>query len=102
MFILRVIIKTKSGTVGNPDSGKTDYLETNQVLGDSYNLIHKDHTPEEFERVLSLPEYKDSGLEEHAYAFLTYNNGRDIRPIYRNQDNYIMTGEGKTFSHIKE
>ena len=109
MFILRVIIKNKTSKQ-EESSGLhatyTEHLQTNQVLGDSYNLIEKSYNPIEFESAADVYYGKDCDKSDRhrssAYAFIVYKEGTAMRPLYQNQDAYIMTSDGKTFSRIKD
>lgn len=68
-------------------------VEMNFNLGDSYTLVTKENSPEEFEK----------GLKEHLfygdiYAFVSWNN--EILPLYKNQKNYIVSESGKTYDNL--
>lgn len=80
-----------------------DGLESNSILGSSYNLIRKDSQEKEFNRFCaSDPAAEKSGLKDSAFAIISYNDGCSWRFIYRKQHNYIMASDGKTFAHLIE
>lgn len=95
MFILRKI--TGSG------------VSVNICLNKSYNLVDEEGSPEEFKRALDhwflypgsekiLNQAHE--VNEEIYAFLLYNSGSDMMPLYKKQKNYIMTSDGKTFDNL--
>jgi len=106
MFILRVIIKNSNqGSVGQDSFDyKDEMLETNLIIGDSYKLVTKADNPNDFNTFASQffiePSSQLDLHRENTYAFIIYNHGAGIRPLYRGQDNFIMTDTGKTFSRI--
>lgn len=95
MFILRIIINQNYEPL-------CEYLQTNQIIGDSYNLIEKAFNPKEFETLADIHFGKDQSDTHRTstYAFVVYKDGSSVRPLYKNQDAYIMTSDGKTFNHI--
>lgn len=95
MFTLRVINK--------------EGLENNQVLGESYNMINRETNAEEFRKTFKIVFGKDhvADLDKTAdnytkkcYAFVVSHEGSSVRPLYKDQSNYIMTGEGKTYDNV--
>ena len=85
MFILRKLA---------PDAGKKNqYLESNEILGESYNLVQSHN--EAF--LMILEDWKFH--EETIYAFVLCDGSRPI-PLYKGMQNYIMTSDGKTFSNL--
>lgn len=74
-------------------------VESNQILGTSYNIVRKSENPKEFDRAVKelLPD-----VDASCYAFITYNSGSEIRPLYKGQTSYIMTDNGNTFSNVSE
>lgn len=79
-----------------------DGHQSNTIVGDSYNFVSKEANPEEFtlafkswHGAISVPE-EDS----ETYAFLIYEGGQKIMPLFKKQYNYIMTSDGKTFANI--
>jgi len=98
-------------------------IEMNFNLGDQYTLIQKDRNHEEFYRTAysqfghgiddewlglnngdrkkaSEAIDKDNG-DRGVFAFVSNEGGSKIFPLFEGQQNYIMTGEGKTFSRIR-
>lgn len=86
MFILRTV--TRNGD---------DTLEQNLALGDHYNIIRKGVADQEFERT-TKDVFKDSIDASRVFAYLIYERGSEVRPMYINDEYYIMTDTGKTFS----
>lgn len=70
-----------------------DGLEMNFNLGDSYTLVTKDRSPEEFEDKM-----KDHPNYDEAYAFIYWKDG--VLPLYRGQQNYIVSENGATYSNL--
>lgn len=99
-FILRTVFKN-----GDPKN----HSEINKYIGDNYQFIHREFNPADFARAfqtcfekphLSDDDPKADNFTTETYAFLHYNSGADIIPLYKNQYNYIMTESGKTFANI--
>lgn len=84
MFVLRVV--------------DVDGVEINKSLGDSYNLIEQ-HAEKDFKRCMDNI-YPSGKPDKETYAFLVYNSGGIVRPLYSTQWNYIMTASGKTFANV--
>lgn len=82
-------------------------IEMNKVIGDGYTVIDRESNYEEFKRVFehyfekrcfaNLDPEGDSDTK-NCYAFVT--NDSIIQPLYKNQQNYIMSENGKTFSNL--
>lgn len=87
MFILRVYTAKEK-------------VESNTILGKSYNLVRKTENPIEFERILN--DLFSRLNEDVIYAFIIYDQGAEFRPLYKDQHNYVMTDSGKTFSNVSE
>lgn len=75
-------------------------VEINQFVGESYTLVHKDYTPEEFKR-LHKEMFLGEDINPDSICFAFVCNGGFVQPLYSLQRNYIMTETGKTFSFIK-
>lgn len=84
MFILRKI------------TGKG--IQSNLCIGKDYVLL-REEDGKEFQDTLELEDYFKM-LKEDIYAFITYNDGKDVLPLYKSQHNYIMVSDGKTFSNL--
>ncbi len=90
MFILRQISK--------------EGIESNSIIGDSYNFIHKDINYREFCKTFELTfekSYEEDLKDDNAktcYAFIS--NGVFMRPLYKGNSYFIMTEGGKTFSNV--
>jgi len=76
--------------------------ESNTIVGDSYNFVSKETNPEEFTLAFKSWHGAISIAEEDSetYAFLIYECGQKSMPLFKNQYNYIMTSDGKTFANI--
>jgi hypothetical protein len=82
MFVLRKI--TKGG------------LQMNFNLGSRYNLVDDKTTPEQFANFAG--HLFTEGKPDEIYAFISTENC-EIIPLYKGHSNFIMTGEGATFSN---
>lgn len=82
MFALRKVFK--NGT------------EHNVNLGESYSLIMREQTPDEFDKIKVHTGHDDDSI----YGFVIYNNGSETHPLYKTQRSYIMTGNGTTFCNL--
>jgi len=97
MFVLRSIIKHAS-SVKSTDGNALDKIQTNQIIGDNYNLIESYESHEEFDKLASeFPE----DYKEKVFGFIVCNHGGDIIPLFKERDWYIMTESGKTFSRLR-
>lgn len=85
-FALRIILTQEEG------------LASVQSIGTSYNYIDKDRNPTEFNKTHEI--YFKSTQPDTTYGFLIYDHGKAIRPLFRKQEAYIMTDEGKTFENL--
>ena len=79
-----------------------DGHQSNTIVGDSYNFVSKESNHEEFTRAFESWHGALIPIEENSdtYAFLIYECGQKIMPLFRNDYNYIMTSDGKTFANI--
>jgi len=85
MFILRRITSENS--------------ESNTFLGEVYHFIHSLHQPEEFRR--SLEARGDMGDDQlEIYAFIAYEAGSKLIPLWKKSTYYVMTESGTTFANI--
>jgi len=71
--------------------------ESNTFLGEMYNFVHFVHQPEEFERSKEIWGVED---DKEIYAFINYNAGEKLFPLYKNSSYYIMTDRGATFANL--
>lgn len=74
---------------------KRDAVQINIELGDSYTLIHSEWNKEKF-----IEHKKEFNSDDECYAVIYYNNGNDFIELFKKQWNYIMTGDGSTFSNL--
>lgn len=74
-------------------------VETNTILGDSYDIVYRHTHPVEFQKVFDRfyeREMIDSG---EIVAFVIFKNGFGIQPLFKSdKTSYIMTENGSTFS----
>jgi len=82
MFILRRI--TSEGN------------ENNSCLGQDYNFVHNVHHSQEFLRALEASRYDSDEI----YAFIFYDAGERIIPLYKKSTYYMMTDTGNTFANL--
>lgn len=64
-----------------------DSTELNFYLGDSYTLVYKRLSPEEFKKA------EDHHLtvdKEKCFGIIFYNDGKESVPLFDTQENYIM------------
>lgn len=73
-------------------------IQSNLCIGSNYCLI-REEDGEEFDKTLDI-EYYFKSLRDDIYAFISYNDGREVLPLYKSQENYIMTGDGNTFANV--
>lgn len=100
-FILRSIIKKpiESRPVKDIDPRKNNRLETNTVIGESYNLVTAVDCPDEFEKILTVDRYSD--YRDDVFGFITCYDGSMIIPLFHKREWYVMTESGKTFSKLQ-
>lgn len=78
-------------------------VQMNFALGKSYTYVSKEVNPEEFSRDFKLIHGEVNSADElRVYAFVSCESGEEIHSLYSNQQNYIMTDSGKTFSNITQ
>ena len=84
-------------------------LESNQSLGDSYHIVYRETQYEEFCRSFKAWCGKDhvadgdteaTDITKRCYALIIHMEGRKIIPLYKTQENYIMTENGRTFANV--
>lgn len=72
-------------------------VEMNFCLGESYTLVLKANSPEEFEKAMAdHPQY------EEAYGYVTWRTeGRiELLPLFQKQQNYIVSENGVTYDNV--
>lgn len=82
---------------------KSDNAEDNFSLGDSYRFIHREWSPELFAK--EMEKRCDIKLEDkedyNLYAIVICGfGGERMFPILKNEWNYIMSENGKTYANI--
>lgn len=95
MFILRTISK--------------DGVETNLEVGTAYDLIRRDENPEifryQFKVHFNHNHVADTDTEatdytRDCYGFVWGSQEQYVYPLFKDEENYIMTESGKTFSNL--
>lgn len=86
-----------------------DGIQHNQSLGDSYQVVDRLTNYEEFcrafltffnEHHVADTDKKSTDFSKKCYAIIICKGGSEFVPLYINQQNYIMTESGKTFSNL--
>jgi len=83
MFILRRI--TSEG------------FESNQCLGEVYDLISSIGNESKFKETQDLMKFTEI---QEIFSFIVFKNGSEILPLYKKSSYYIMTETGKTFANL--
>lgn len=84
---------------------KNNY-ETNINIGNQYGVVLRETNYEEFKKTFEMffkeQHVADLNEESSEYSKKCYGFilGEDTYPLYKNQFNYIMTENGKTFSNL--
>lgn len=73
-------------------------VERNTVLGDSYLLIEAERNEEDFKR--SLKAWGNLSDNEDIYAFVSYDEGSKLLPLYIKSTYFIMMSNGQTFANV--
>lgn len=85
-------------------------VEMNFALGQSYTVVHRFISYEDFQRSFQAFYQKPhvADLDPTAdwetlnvFAFVVSENGTSVHPLYKDQQSYIMTENGGTFSKLK-
>lgn len=86
-------------------------IQMNHVLGEQYTIIGKFENPEEFKRTFLQHFKKDHVADsdetsdfdtKNVTFFIANEDGSILQPIYKNQQNYIMTDSGRTFDNLNK
>lgn len=84
-------------------------LESNIVLGESYQILRKEENYEKFCEAFKATFLRDhvADTEENAdrftkncFAILVTDHGSKLHPLYKGVTYYVMTGEGSTYCNI--
>lgn len=85
----------------------TDVSELNINLGDQYEITRRFVSPKEFAKSFEahfekkhVADSDPDASEESKLCYAIIHTKRDTIPLYKGQNNYIMTDSGKTFSNI--
>lgn len=88
----------------------TNNVEINQMLGESYTMTYRYNSYEKFRELFKLYFDKDHFADlddtsdddmKNVFAFISYNDGSKLQPLYRSQLIFIVCSDGKTFCRIK-
>jgi hypothetical protein len=74
----------------------SDGRESNTILGETYHLIDKEISPEDFGETKKRCDPDEEGV----YAYIGYGNGESLMAMYKPSHYYIMTSNGKTFANL--
>lgn len=84
-------------------------VQMNFELGNSYTVVSRfeayEWFKEDFKRIYDKEHVADNDPASDedtkiVYAFVGSQGGIDVYPLFRGQQAYIMTSEGKTFSNL--
>lgn len=99
-FILRTLI---------PFENNIKWSQSNRILGSDYSLILREEHYESFSEMYQKTfdsihvadiDTESNNLSKNTYGFVVYKDGSNVLPLYKKQQNYIMTENGNTFSNI--
>lgn len=72
-------------------------LQTNESIGDHYNYVDAELNPKEFKEGMDQMKWvKDPNI----YGFVVFNNGSQLRALYKNSTYFVMCSNGQTFANI--
>lgn len=84
-------------------------IESNQILGSTYTVLNRETNYEQFadafEKAFGRPHVADgcetsNEFTKSCYAIVIGIEGSYMRPLYKKQQNYIMTSDGKTYDNV--
>ena len=75
-------------------------LEINTCLNTEYVLVLKERCKDEFDRTCKLMQWHDDESTKDVYGFVTFNDGGNIMPLYKDSNYYIMGSDGNTVANI--
>lgn len=81
MFILRRFTK--------------DGQESNEVIGEYYNIVNQEHSPKDFDNIKEREKYAGD-----IHAFIICRKGSSVVPLYKNSTYYMMLSSGETFANL--
>lgn len=77
-----------------------DGVEMNQELGRSYTYVDRDYAPEQFQltydHVLNYPHENSDEI----FGFISNEDGSIIQPLWKGQQNFVMTDRGATLAKL--
>jgi len=78
-------------------------LEFNQNLGESYSVFRKEKNEDAFLKMyvdfFQLEIVKDNETG-NCYAFVISENAKETYALFKDEQNYIVNNDGKTFSNL--
>ena len=73
-------------------------LESNQIIGDSYNLINQERNQKQYQETLEM--HFQIKEDKDIYGFIVCKNGTKIMPLYRKNTYFVMISNGETFANV--
>jgi len=75
--------------------------QVNYWVGNEYHLIEKDSCRDEFEKMAEtyFKDTRDIFLKD-TYAFVCYNKGKDVMPLFKEHYNCILSPNGELFATL--
>jgi len=83
-----------------------DGFTSHDYLGYGFGVVNKEISPEYFlKSYLAWSGENDNpnaeiDINENIFAFVISEGGKEIFPLYKNQQYYIVTENGKTFKNL--
>lgn len=86
-----------------------DNIQSNKELGDEYQVVDRETNYIEFCKafkvIFGIDHVSDldttsNNYSETCHSIILFGGGNRIEPLYKNQFNYIMSDNGKTFSNL--
>jgi len=69
-------------------------------LGEEWHLIDKEACADEFKRCCEQEFKGDKKFEEETHAFIFIQNGSHSIPLFKGQDNIILSETGQEFKNL--
>lgn len=74
--------------------------EINHLLGETYNYVNRDNSPDQFQKVLNTYQGNDKKEDPEIMGFISHHYGSQLIPLYRKSRYYVMVSDGNTFAGI--
>lgn len=72
-------------------------LQTNETMGDHYNYVDAELNPEEFKKCMDQMKWVH---DKDIYGFVVFENGSQLRALYKKSAWFVMMSNGQTFANI--